>query len=215
MDHDGTGVVLCYPYGQEYIRCHMLYVHMANKLAKRGFHALRFDYYGTGDSAGDFSSVTVKESLDNIQMAIDELKKTYDVSRIILFGVRFGATLAVIYSRLHAIDALVLWDPVLDGRFYLKSIDQSYKNWLKGAFAKRKKKNNSFIENFGFQFSMELVNEIRAVNIGREKWMTDIPTLVLGANSEYWIKREDEFNKAMVPVYETDKTIDWLDNLLL
>jgi pimeloyl-ACP methyl ester carboxylesterase len=214
MDHHETGVVLCYPYGQEYIRCHKLYVNLANKLAKRGFHALRFDYYGTGDSSGDCTALTVKESLNNIKMIITRFKESCGISRVVLFGVRIGASLAAMYSQYPGIDALVLWDPVLDGRSYLKDIELSYRTWLKGSFAKERRKNHSCMENFGFQFSMALVNEIREITICKEELRSDIPTLVLVSNSEYWIKREDEFDKAMVPVNETRKTLEWLDKLI-
>jgi pimeloyl-ACP methyl ester carboxylesterase len=214
VDHNETGVLLCYPYGQEYIRCHKLYVNMANKLAKRGYHALRFDYYGTGDSPGDCTALTVKDSLNDIEMVIRQFRESCGVSRIVLFGVRIGASLAFLYSRNHGIDALILWDPVLDGRSYLEGIDRRYRTWLKGPFTKGGKKRHSGMENFGFLYSMGLVNEIRGVNISREQLRSDIPTLVLDSASEYWIKREDEFDKAMVPVNETHKSLEWLDNLL-
>jgi uncharacterized protein len=234
MDHCDTGVVFCYPYGQEYIRCHKLYVNMANKLARRGFHALRFDYYGTGDSSGDFNEVTVQESLNNTRMVIDQFRDSCGVGRIVLFGVRFGASLAMMYSGTHPVDALVLWNPVLDGRSYLKSIDLSYKNWLNGSFTREKGKNDSSMENFGFQFSARLVQEIGGISLGKEVLNSAIPTLFFGetdevANTnndtprllyersvtrEYWIKQENELDKAMVPGYETGKTIEWLDNLI-
>lgn len=214
MDHCDAGIVFCYPYGQEYIRCHRLHVNIANKLAKRGFHVLRFDYYGTGDSTGEFSSLTVKESLNNIKMVVDRFRTSCDLHRVILLGVRFGATLAIMYSKIYDIDALVLWDPVLDGRAYIKSIDMSYKKWLNGSFTKEHRKRNSFMENFGFQFSANLVNEIEEISISKEKLTDAIPTLVLGENKKYWIKLENEDDKALVPAYETDITVEWLDKLI-
>ncbi|WEA01644.1 serine aminopeptidase domain-containing protein [Mucilaginibacter sp. SJ] len=231
MDHDDIGIVLCYPYGQEYIRCHRLYVNLANKLARRGFHVLRFDYYGTGDSSGDFTLVTVPESLNNIKIVIDQFKESCGVSRIVLFGVRFGASLAIMYSKIYSIDALVLWNPVLDGSAYLKEIDHSYKRWLNGSFTKEKNKSGSFMENFGFQFSDILVKEISGVCIEKGKLSENIPSLIFdvedwqpddnkgllyekSVNTEYWIKREDVLDKAIVPVHETEKTIEWLDKLV-
>src|SRR5579871_6007661 len=96
LSNNQTGIILCYPYGQEYIRCHKLYVNMANKLAVLGFHVLRFDYYGTGDSSGEFPSITIDGSLGDIDVAINELKESCDISKVILIGVRFGATLSLL-----------------------------------------------------------------------------------------------------------------------
>jgi esterase/lipase len=228
MSNFDVGVVFCYPYGQEYIRCHKLYVNMAKKVASRGFHALRFDYYGTGDSNGEFSSVTMKESLDDIKLIIQQFKESCAISRVVLFGVRFGGTLAIMLS--DYVDALALWNPVLNGNSYLKNIDLSYRNWLNGSFTKEKGRSKDFMENFGFQFSSDLLNEIRTVHIDIDKLSCDIPTLIFGeedvntsekgllyqksVNKEYWIKLQDEFDKAMVPVFETNKTLEWLDNLI-
>ena len=47
-----SGVVLCYPFGQEYVRAHRAFRLLANRLASVGFHVLRFDYHGCGDSSG-------------------------------------------------------------------------------------------------------------------------------------------------------------------
>jgi pimeloyl-ACP methyl ester carboxylesterase len=230
MDHGDIGVVFCYPYGQEYIRCHKLYVNMANKLASRGFHALRFDYYGTGDSEGDFSSVTMEECLDDLKLVIRQFKESCALSRVVLFGVRVGGTIAILHSQNANVDALVLWNPVLDGCSYLKNIDVSYRRWLNGSFTKEKGRNKDFMENFGFQFSRQLLAEIRKVRIRKDGLMRTIPTLVFGeedvdvdcasgslyaisVNKEYWIKRDNENDKAMVPIFETNKTLEWLDSL--
>ena len=57
------GIVLCCPFGQEYMRSHRAFRQLANLLSRRGFHVFRFDYHGTGDSDGESTeaSVTVIE----------------------------------------------------------------------------------------------------------------------------------------------------------
>jgi len=47
------GVVLCNPIGEDMVRAHRPYRHLAETLAAAGFPVLRFDFDGTGDSSGD------------------------------------------------------------------------------------------------------------------------------------------------------------------
>jgi pimeloyl-ACP methyl ester carboxylesterase len=114
------GVVLCYPIGPEYMRAHRAFRQLTTLLTKRGVHVLRFDYYGTGDSGGGGEDGSVAQWLDDIDGAIEELKATTGLPRVSLAGLRFGGTLAALAARRRGdIDALVLWDPVVDGRSYV------------------------------------------------------------------------------------------------
>jgi predicted alpha/beta hydrolase len=66
--------VICYPWGPEYIFAHRALRHLSRQLAVRGFNVLRFDYYGSGDSAGDESEVRLSGWREDIVAAIEELK---------------------------------------------------------------------------------------------------------------------------------------------
>ncbi len=113
------GVVLCYPFGQEYMRSHRAYRQLALLLTKRGFPVLRFDYRGTGNSSGGIETVTAQDWLQDIGDAIDELKELAGVSRISLTGLRLGALFAAVASSRHQdVHRLLLWDPVLSGAEY-------------------------------------------------------------------------------------------------
>ena len=86
--------MLCYPWGQEYLRAHRSMRLLADMIAARGCDVLRFDYSGTGDSGGDATTASFVEWESDIETAIDELKDMAGVSRVSLVGLRLGATLA-------------------------------------------------------------------------------------------------------------------------
>jgi len=48
---------------------------LAALLAREGFHVLRFDYYATGDSAGESSEGSLSEWRANIVTARDDLRE--------------------------------------------------------------------------------------------------------------------------------------------
>jgi pimeloyl-ACP methyl ester carboxylesterase len=118
-----TGVLLCYPFGDEYMRTHKAMRQLTLMLAKVGYHVLRFDLSGTGDSAGDAEDVTIAQWLEDIAVAADELKETAGVSRISLVGLRLGATLAAHAATTRIdVDDLILWDPVVVARRYVDEL---------------------------------------------------------------------------------------------
>lgn len=118
-----TGVVLCAPFGQEYMRAHRAFRQLSLLLAKEGFHVFRFDYAGTGDSAGDSNAFQLSSAISDTESAIEELRDMADVARVVLIGLRLGGTIATqTAARRPDVSGLVLWDPVLDGAAYLAEL---------------------------------------------------------------------------------------------
>ncbi|KQU73844.1 MULTISPECIES: serine aminopeptidase domain-containing protein [unclassified Rhizobacter] len=117
-------VLLCPPWGQEYLRAHRAMKQLATLLNQAGVHVLRFDFFGTGDSAGEMLDASLAGWQADIETAIDELKDTTDAARVGLVGLRLGGSLAagVAARRRKDVDSLVLWDPVVLGEGYLKEL---------------------------------------------------------------------------------------------
>ena len=117
------GIVLCYPFGQEYMRTHRAFRQLARLLSRAGFHVLRFDFTGTGDSHGEMDGVSLETWVGDVHHAVDELREQSGVSRIALVGFRLGALVAARYCDVHGgIDRLVAWDPVLCGAGYVRQL---------------------------------------------------------------------------------------------
>lgn len=136
QDH---AVLLCNPFGQEAIRAHRLYRVMADRLAAAGHPVLRFDYYGSGDSAGDDADWDLLGSISDAQAALAELLRRSRATRWSAMGLRLGGTIALEAARQAAqpADFLLLVDPVLDGRLYLDSLAASSQDALNRAYGVR------------------------------------------------------------------------------
>jgi len=109
--------VLCYPLGSEYVCAHRSLRHLAARLAKGGFHTLRFDYFGTGDSGGDEGEADAAGMEADVEAAMESVRDIAGTARVALVGLRAGANVA---ARVAArspgqVEALVLWDPIMSG----------------------------------------------------------------------------------------------------
>src|SRR4051794_23359713 len=114
------GAVLCPPVGYEAICAHRTFRVVAEELAARGIAALRFDYDGTGDSAGDdLDPDRVAAWSASVATAIS-LVRDAGAPSVAAVGMRLGTTLAAQHAA--DLDALVLWDPVWAGRMLLRQM---------------------------------------------------------------------------------------------
>jgi alpha/beta superfamily hydrolase len=118
-----TGVVLCYPLWQEYMRAHRAFRQLAMLLSKAGFAVLRFDYFATGDSGGAGEDGDVARWVADVGTAIDELKDMASVQKVSLVGLRVGAALAAAAAvRRTDLDQVLLWDPVVSGARFVEHV---------------------------------------------------------------------------------------------
>ncbi len=116
-------VVICPPILLEYLRAHRCLRQLALALSHDGYPVLRFDYAGTGDSAGDLRDFDPAAWLSNVATAIDEARQRSGARRVCLVGVRMGALLAALAADGRAdVAGLVLWDPVLAGDRFLEQL---------------------------------------------------------------------------------------------
>lgn len=129
--HRTSAVVLCYPMGEEYIRFHRACRHLAARLAEAGFPALRFDYHGCGNSAGDSEHASIDRWRADVSEAIAKVRRRCGVSRVCLIGLRLGATLSMMVAAEEGdVDGLVLWDPVVNGPAHVAELAAAHKEML-------------------------------------------------------------------------------------
>ena len=112
-------IVLLNPIFEERSRSHRYLYNWSRYLAYHGYMVIRFDYIGQGDSDGDSDKLTLKGQLDTLAFVIEYVKKHLPSYKIGIHGLRWGASVAKLFTIQNPVDHLVLWEPILDGRDYL------------------------------------------------------------------------------------------------
>jgi pimeloyl-ACP methyl ester carboxylesterase len=128
-DFRPMGVLLCNPLGDEMTRAHRTFRHLAEALAAAGFPVLRFDFDGTGDSAGDERDpARVATWRGDVGRAAAELRARSGRQSLALVGLKLGATFAMLGAEeLGGVDALVLWGAFETGTAFVKEVTRAHK----------------------------------------------------------------------------------------
>lgn len=123
------GVVLVNPMGTDQTRSDRTYRHLAERLSAAGFACLRYDLYGTGDSGGEgLEPGLLRAWVDDVGVAVDELRALSGAKAIGLIGLRLGATLAMLHAADRGdIETLVLWSPCVTGVDFLGELARLHK----------------------------------------------------------------------------------------
>jgi pimeloyl-ACP methyl ester carboxylesterase len=104
--------------------------------------------------------------LEDISTAIEELKNCTGSPEIWLVGLRLGATLALLASlRRDDIGGLVLWDPVENGKEYLKELLQLEKEASRLHSRQMKHAPMNHMDILGFRFSRLFRSEVEQINL--------------------------------------------------
>jgi alpha-beta hydrolase superfamily lysophospholipase len=182
-----TGVLLCPPVGHEHTRSHRALRVLAEALARDGFHALRFDYRGMGDSSGDSADGTVERWCDDVDAALGELQELSGAGAVFLVGLRLGASLAVralarpAPRRRPRVRRAVLWDPVVSGAEFLELA-----TCLQAAFvvdptrfpdeSHGPGRSNQADGLLGYSYSVDLRRSLRELDLRQVRPWPDVPT---------------------------------------
>jgi len=230
------GIILCNPIEQEYILTHRTFYQLAVKLSNLGFHVLRFDYSGCGDSAGQFEDGSLQQWVDDIQTAARTMMERTHQSRIALLGLRMGAYLALrAATQGNVFDTLVLWEPVLDGRCHIEELAERHKSFGRRMRNKKKWMSGASAEALGFPLTNALRKELADIQadirIDSNKRL-----LVVGINPEGTCSAElgrflsindqaeveviddcrvwcEELFKRMIPVATMNHMLNWFDKV--
>jgi alpha/beta superfamily hydrolase len=105
-------VILCHGFTGTKVEAGRLFVLTARALQKAGINALRFDFWGSGDSSGDFNDISpnsqIRDALDVLAWGQRRYK------RVAYLGLSFGGGTVICASYLakRRPDALLTWSAV-------------------------------------------------------------------------------------------------------
>lgn len=158
-------VVLCNPLGYEAMSVHRTYRHFAARLAAHGVAAFRFDYDGTGDSAGRSDDPgRVAAWVGSIKAALAEVRTRAGTTGAVLFGIRFGATLATLAAAEDGnVDALIAWAPVVSGGLHVREL-RAFRLIKNPRIAVAQRRDGSE-EVGGYVFTGETLAEMSAIDL--------------------------------------------------
>lgn len=159
------GVLLCNPWGQEYVRAHRAIAQLGLRLARQGFPVLRFDYFGTGDSLGGDNEGSLAGWQADLRAAIQELKRRARIESVFLAGLRLGAALAaLVASGREDVEGLVLWEPAVSGAEYVQDL-QVWHEEKSFYFLNKVNAANGQPEMLGFGLHETLLPDLNALDL--------------------------------------------------
>ena len=225
--------ILCYPMGHEYIESHRAFQRLAAAISGRGVAALRFDYGGCGDSTGDTDVWSLRRWVDDVGAAIDEVGRRAAPGRIVLLGLRLGASIALSTAALRReVTAVALWDPVIDGAGLVDDLRRSHG----GRTGERNAMlSGGQVEALGFHWNSSLLHELQGLDLlsidghSLERALIidtsdpplpvfdDLAAHLQAAGSRTRLRHmpvpalwEGNMDKILVPVEVTDILADWV-----
>ncbi|HWO17374.1 MAG TPA: alpha/beta hydrolase [Kofleriaceae bacterium] len=179
-------MLLCNPFGEEASRAHRIFRVLATQLERAGFTAMRFDYSGTGDSGGESTAASLDDWLADIGLAAERLRSVSGAPRLVVVGLRLGATLAALAAARGAVAArhLVLWDPVVDGGAYLRELAVQHRAYMRAEMGPlwhdrlRTRADGTPLEALGTPISDALAAQLCAIDLAADALSAEQISLV-------------------------------------
>jgi dienelactone hydrolase len=109
------GIIMCHGFTGHKAEAHRLFVGAARDFCRHGLAVLRFDFRGSGDSAGEFREMTLSREITDARTALGFLasRPEVDADRLGVLGLSFGGCVAAcLAGRDERVRALVLWAAV-------------------------------------------------------------------------------------------------------
>ncbi len=175
-------VVVCPPFGDERKSAWRALTHLARILASGGYPVVQFDYWGCGESAGDFLDASLSTRLRDISAAADYLRRTTGADRLGLLGLRLGATLATrVAAERTDCTTMVLLEPIVEIAKYFDRMMQRKKirQMITAGKAQGGETGTDIVDLDGYAMRRATLEELQQLRFGAGKTGCERRTLLV------------------------------------
>jgi len=111
LEQPAPGVVFFHGFTGDRMESHWMFVKCSRALAQAGVASLRFDFYGSGESDGEFREMTLSREIADGRGAVTILRGQtgIDPERVGLLGLSMGGAVAATLAPSVQAKAVVLW----------------------------------------------------------------------------------------------------------
>ena len=122
---NSTALLILPPFAEEMNCCRRVFAQLACQLADAGIDCFLPDFYGTGDSEGDFRAISLQQWQQDMLGFLPHLTGYRQVH---LLGCRFGAALVLDWlpamSQIVPTGQILLWQPQLDANRFWQQLQR-------------------------------------------------------------------------------------------
>ncbi len=165
------GVVFLHGFTGDRMESHWIFIKCARALAAQGIASLRFDFYGSGESEGEFREMTfageVADALDAVKFF--RTRTGIDAVRVGLAGLSMGGAVAACTAYRVRPRALALWSAVADTRIFRQVARKS----------RRSPDSGGVLEYDAREVSAEFLRQVVKVKPARDLARFRGPTLII------------------------------------
>ena len=127
---------------------------IARMLATKNIASIRMDYYGNGESDGEFKDFTFDTALEDAKLILDYAKNVKGIDKVDVLGFSFGGALAANVVTDENCHKLILMSPAGNMPEIVKN---AYNTW--------QKLDNGNVYSAGFEMSYDLVKSLEDRNM--------------------------------------------------
>jgi len=128
-------------------------------LFNNNISSVRFDYFGNGESDGEFKDFTFDTLIEDSEQIIEYVRVNYNNKRIVLLGFSMGGAVAAMMAAKHPeIDKIILWSPAGN---IIEHIKKYYEDLPKN-------NNNNVIIGGFFELSKEMYDSLQNYDTYRD-----------------------------------------------